>query len=57
MNAIELTSASTPPVCLDGRIGNRCSQFPIKGGDQAIQRAGLFLTRAHIISTTTRGKQ
>jgi len=40
------TSASTPLICLDGRIGNRRFELPIKGGDQAIQRAALFLTRA-----------
>jgi hypothetical protein len=41
-----LTSASTPLICLDGRIGNRRFEFSIEVGDQAIQRTALFLTRA-----------
>jgi hypothetical protein len=40
------TSTSTPPICLDSRIGNRRFELPIKVGDQAIQRAALFLTQA-----------
>ena len=51
-----LTSTSTPSVCVDGRIGNRRFQLPIKGDDEAIQRAALFLTRAHIRSMPTRSR-
>jgi hypothetical protein len=38
-----LTSTSTSLVGLDSRVGNRGLQFPVKGGNQTIQCATLFL--------------
>ena len=50
-NVICLTSPTLSLVDLDNRVGKRGLQLSVKVGDQAIQRATLFLRRVHLRST------